>query len=150
MTDAVFAASVFLRAPDRSVLLVRHKGLGLWLPVGGKREGDELPIQTAIREVREETGIELEGPDFPNLAEPGAYWHPRGLLGYGEHVHGKRTFMTFEFLADVPNKNIPNPSPEHEGHWWVAPEWASLFEVRCGRTETTPSVLHFLRMIAEG
>ena len=39
------------------MLLVHHKGLNKWLPPGGHVEKDEVPHETAIREVYEETGV---------------------------------------------------------------------------------------------
>jgi 8-oxo-dGTP diphosphatase len=41
-----------------SVLLVDHRGAGLWLPTGGHVEPDEDPAATVTREAREELGIE--------------------------------------------------------------------------------------------
>jgi mutator protein MutT len=48
---------------DRKVLLVRRKHApfaGLWSLPGGKAEPNETPRETAMRELREETGIEAE------------------------------------------------------------------------------------------
>ena len=43
------------------VLLVHNKKLDLWLPVGGHIEKDETPDDALLREVKEETGLELIG-----------------------------------------------------------------------------------------
>ncbi|MFA4954316.1 MAG: NUDIX domain-containing protein [Patescibacteria group bacterium] len=42
------------------VLLIKHKALGIWLPVGGHVELDEDPESAILREVREESGLEIE------------------------------------------------------------------------------------------
>jgi 8-oxo-dGTP diphosphatase len=42
---------------DGSVLLADHINAGLWLPPGGHVEPDEHPVDTAIREAREELGV---------------------------------------------------------------------------------------------
>lgn len=42
------------------VLLHRHKKYNTLFPLGGKMNEDEVPHQTAIREVYEESGLEVE------------------------------------------------------------------------------------------
>jgi 8-oxo-dGTP pyrophosphatase MutT (NUDIX family) len=42
------------------VLLHKHKVLGIWLPPGGHIELDEDPNQAALREAKEETGLDVE------------------------------------------------------------------------------------------
>jgi 8-oxo-dGTP pyrophosphatase MutT (NUDIX family) len=41
------------------VLLRKHEKYGIWLSVGGHIEPDEDPNQAAVREVREEAGLEI-------------------------------------------------------------------------------------------
>lgn len=42
------------------MLLIFHRKLQKWVPPGGHLEPNELPHECAIREVREETGIEAQ------------------------------------------------------------------------------------------
>lgn len=42
------------------VLLIHHTKLDLWLPVGWHIEYNETPDQALIREIKEETGIDIE------------------------------------------------------------------------------------------
>lgn len=44
----------------KKVLLHLHKKLGIWIPVGGHIDRDELPQETALREIKEETGLEVK------------------------------------------------------------------------------------------
>lgn len=44
---------------DEKVLLIYHKKLKKWLPPGGHLEPNELPTDGAIREAKEETGLEI-------------------------------------------------------------------------------------------
>src|SRR5271156_4090897 len=41
------------------ILLVHHRRIGAWLPPGGHIEEHELPHETAIRETKEETGVDI-------------------------------------------------------------------------------------------
>ncbi|MBI2545543.1 MAG: NUDIX domain-containing protein [Candidatus Aenigmarchaeota archaeon] len=42
------------------VLLVNHKKLHQWLPLGGHIEKDELPDEAVVREVKEESGLDVD------------------------------------------------------------------------------------------
>jgi 8-oxo-dGTP pyrophosphatase MutT (NUDIX family) len=54
-----FTVSGFVVDGDRT-LLHWHKKLQIWLPPGGHIDANEDPVQAALREVREETGIVAE------------------------------------------------------------------------------------------
>lgn len=52
-----FVSTAFIVHRDK-VLLVHHRKLNLWLPVGGHIELDEDPIDALYREIKEEAGID--------------------------------------------------------------------------------------------
>ena len=54
-----FTVAIFV-VQDGNVLLIHHRKLDNWLPLGGHIELDEDPEQAAIREAREESGLEVE------------------------------------------------------------------------------------------
>lgn len=54
-----FTAAIFVVRQGR-VLLVHHRQLNGWLPLGGHIELDEDPETAAYREAREESGLEVE------------------------------------------------------------------------------------------
>lgn len=54
-----FVATVYIIEDDR-VLLVYHRKLCKWLAPGGHLNPNETPPEGARREVREETGLEIE------------------------------------------------------------------------------------------
>jgi 8-oxo-dGTP pyrophosphatase MutT (NUDIX family) len=65
--------SYFVLVDSDQVLLVDHINAGLWLPTGGHVDPDEHPRDAAIREAREELGIECvfrdERPLFLTCSE---------------------------------------------------------------------------------
>ncbi|HOW68709.1 MAG TPA: NUDIX domain-containing protein [Candidatus Paceibacterota bacterium] len=66
-----FTAAVFV-VRNQKVLLVHHRQLNHWLPVGGHIELDEDPETAAVREAREESGLEVELiGDRPPIESPG-------------------------------------------------------------------------------
>lgn len=66
-----FTASVFI-VHEGKVFLHLNKKLRKWLQPGGHIELDEGPLEAAVREVKEETGLDIEligGTQVPELAD---------------------------------------------------------------------------------
>lgn len=54
-----FTVAIFV-VHNAKVLLIHHRKLDKWLPLGGHIEFDEDPEQAALREAREESGLDVE------------------------------------------------------------------------------------------
>ncbi len=54
-----FTATVYILEKEK-VLLIYHRKLQRWLPPGGHIDPNETPPEAALREAREETGLEVE------------------------------------------------------------------------------------------
>ncbi|KPV52397.1 NUDIX hydrolase [Kouleothrix aurantiaca] len=54
-----FTATTFVVSENKTLLLL-HRKLGKWFPPGGHIEPGELPDEAALREVREESGLDVE------------------------------------------------------------------------------------------
>ena len=120
-----FSVAIFCRH-DGAVLLIRHRRLGTWLPVGGEIEPGETPLEAAIRELREETGLEGRFP-----AGLGVDGTPPGLIGYEEHPAGsKGLHLNFAFVADVPSRQV-HGCDEFDAVRWV--DAGALAGVECPR-----------------
>jgi ADP-ribose pyrophosphatase YjhB (NUDIX family) len=118
MQRRAFSVAIFARHTSthgvRRVLLVHHKRLGTWLPVGGEVEEGETFLEAARRELREETGLEGR---FPTTSE--VVGVPPGFLAYEEHEAGsKGLHMNACFVADIDTDVIP-PHAEFTEHRFV-------------------------------
>lgn len=67
------AVAIVVRDDRDRVLLVRHAEGDVWVTPGGAVEPEEVPAEAAVRETREETGLDVEpvriigaygGPEF--------------------------------------------------------------------------------------
>lgn len=66
-----FTVAIFV-VHDGKVLLIHHRKLGKWLPLGGHIELDEDPEIAALREAKEESGLDVELlGERPPTTEPG-------------------------------------------------------------------------------
>ncbi|HAV62473.1 MAG TPA: NUDIX hydrolase [Verrucomicrobiales bacterium] len=72
-----FTVAIFVVAGNRA-LLIHHRKLDKWLPLGGHIELDEDPEQAALRETKEESGLDVELlGERPPTTGPGT----RALIG---------------------------------------------------------------------
>ncbi len=101
-----------------AVLLVFHPYLKRWLQPGGHVESSEVPLDAAIREVREETGI-------ATLAHP---WHFKAGIPLDIDIHaipenpakGEPAHMHFDFrylLVRDESKPILRSAENHQCQW---------------------------------
>jgi 8-oxo-dGTP pyrophosphatase MutT (NUDIX family) len=95
-----FTASALI-IDNGKVLLLHHKKLGVWLYPGGHIEKNETPDQTVVREVKEETGLNIEiiGEKDNNLADINAdvsvLYNPYIILCelVGNHYHNDIVYL---------------------------------------------------------
>lgn len=113
-----FSVAIYVRrgGVGGEVLMIKHRRLGHWLPVGGEMEPGETPLESAVREMREETGL---AGSFVPLTDH-ADGVPPGYIGYEEHVAGsKGLHMNFVFVCDVPETVEVSPNHEFDEHLWM-------------------------------
>ncbi len=114
-----FNVTVYVTNEEGEFLLIRHKKLQKWLPPGGHIEANERPDVAALREVKEETGIDiiLEGEKFPrdtDCVRP--YGIQMNVIKAGEHEH-----MDIIFKAKpVKNVKLILNEEETEGINWFS------------------------------
>lgn len=116
---------------DGKVLILNDPMLGADLPGGKIQEGETDFAQALKREVREETGLEIDlGLPF----HTGYFMMPRTMTGRQYRNTGKRTYLVF-FTAKYVSGEV-QLSDEHDKFAWVDKDsYLDLFEDKLGNTQ---------------
>jgi 8-oxo-dGTP pyrophosphatase MutT (NUDIX family) len=121
-----FTVAIFV-VHDAKILLIHHRKLDKWLPLGGHIELDEDPEQAALREAKEESGLDVEllGERAPTT-EPGtrALITPRFLDIHRineTHEHIGMIYWARPRCKPIPDPSqegnrLPTPDPSGEGN----------------------------------
>ena len=97
------AASHCMVVFENEVLIVRAKRKQVWQPVGGKIEGSETTEQCILREVKEETGLDLCGANF-QLCPEATY---------------EQTMKSDVYFCTALSKPVIQPGNEIQEYKWV-------------------------------
>lgn len=116
--DRDFTASGYV-VDDNKVLLLHHKKLGMWLQPGGHIEDDELPHETAKREIIEETGVTPRLDDMPSTE----YDEPAEDLPPPFHVNAHQIeeghwHCDFAYTFHAEHHGEATHDDEHHGTKW--------------------------------
>lgn len=138
-----FTVEVFVVCHSR-VLLRKHDKYGIWLGVGGHIELDEDPEEAAVREVKEEVGLDIslhgtrprfahEGKEYKELLTP-EFLNRHRINGTHEHV------TLNYFAASLTDNVVPSADEKSEGWKWFSRE--ELDDPQYGIRE---SIAHYAR-----
>jgi len=120
-----FTVAIFV-VHDAKILLIHHRKLDKWLPLGGHIELEEDPEQAALREAKEESGLDVELlGERPPTTSPGT----RALIG--------PRFLDIHRISDT---------HEHIGMiYWARPKVGQ----RCRAASDDPQVVPTMLAAAE-
>lgn len=119
-----YTVEVFL-VHDNTVLLRKHDKYKIWLSIGGHIELDEDPNQAAIREVKEEVGLDIQLYEpfaVPQFDEP----HHRELIppmSMNRHaINDTHEHVTSVYFAKADTTNVIPENVDDEWKWFTAEE----------------------------
>lgn len=114
---------------DGAVLLRKHDKYKLWLVPGGHIELDELPTDAAIREAKEETGLDIElVGEVPQITEGGAYKELLAPLFMNVHpINETHSHISLVYAARTDSRDIVQGEGEisDEMRWFTKEELES-------------------------
>lgn len=107
---------------DNKLLLVHHAKLDKWLFPGGHLEENETPDDSVIREIKEETGLDIElvkteqfrKDNEDNIITELALPFYANVHSVGDHNH-----VCLFYLCKTNNENVSN-THESKGYKWVS------------------------------
>lgn len=106
----VVAVAVVVRNESGHVLMIERTDNGLWAVPGGAQDIGETTREAAVREVREETGIEVEVTDIV-----GIYSDPRHVIAYDDGE--VRQEFSIVFHARPIRGELRTSSESRRVHW---------------------------------
>ena len=139
-------ATVYLVCGDR-VLLHKHKKYNTWFPVGGHLEPDELPHEAAVREAKEETGLDItlvpteRVPDF-DIGRVERLPAPFCLYHEGDR---EEQFLDFIYIGQTSERTLSPMEAESRELRWFSEDDLLREDVKLHIRNTALTVLQFLK-----
>ena len=115
-SDPVHVTGSAIVIGPRGVVLLQHKRLGFWLQPGGHIDAGESPSQAALREAREETGLDVRF----------VCGEPR-LVHVDVHAGGRgHTHLDLRYLVDGGSADPTPPADESQEIGWF--DWDAAID----------------------
>ena len=109
-----FTGSGWVVSPDkRKILMTHHKTLSRWLQLGGHADGENDLLRVALREIKEESGLQLFRVVSKKIFDLDIHKIPK-INAQPGHTHYDVRFL---FEADPEKESIVISSESHDVAW---------------------------------
>lgn len=109
----------YIMRGDR-LLLIHHKKLDKWLPVGGHIEKNEIPDIALRREIREEVGMEVEFLEYPASRRGNSGEIAMPFYVNKHHISNKHSHYCLFYLLKHVSGELNIQKNELKGGQWLA------------------------------
>ncbi len=122
---------------DGKILLLKRSNQvgtyrGLWGGVAGYIEELEDPYDTALKEIRQEAGIDVDSIELVRKGNP---------IEFSDTYEGRRyNWVVYPFLFHIQSKELVRTDWEHEDYCWVHPS-----EIK--KLDTVPGLDEVIRQL---
>jgi len=120
--DRDFVAGAFI-VRDGKILFLNHKKYGIWLQPGGHVEPGETPDEAAVRETKEETGLDVEvvgdEEEFDNFS---AVDLPKPFNINLHEIEEGRWHLDFQYLVEIVGEEKEDYEYDDEDMKWLSRE----------------------------
>jgi len=117
-----FTATTIIVHKNKALLHL-HKKLGIWIPVGGHIDRDELPHVAALREIKEESGLDvtLYNPDKQiEMGDVVQLFRPMHILL--ENINPFHQHIDFIYYASAESDKLSPQNGETTNLKWFTSE----------------------------
>ncbi len=136
--DLDYTVAVYIVHQDK-VLLIKHRQLDRWLPVGGHIEPGEDPDQALLREIAEECGLPVTIiNNKPNLPDPSVQYLYTPLYLESHMISQTHRHVALVYVGKTESPTFIHKEDEH-----TAIRWFSIDDLANPVYKLTPSIKHF-------
>lgn len=131
---------------EGKVLLHQHKKYKTWFPLGGHIEEYEFPHEAALREVNEESGLNVNLIDTelaPHIELARVERIPAPFCLLHEGIGHKEEFFDFIYIAETTETKLQPDKDESEEFKWFSYEELKEYDIKPHIKNTALAILDY-------